>query len=520
MWVSSIVINNVKSFADIGVINLDKRINILIGPNNAGKSVIINALYLLQNQSVLTGGDIRKGTSEGKIIIGLEDINEDRYVAAYQQNSGYMPKVHFRLAMNGIQDMIVINPHGASTGAGTPSSTEPDNFIYPFFAKRKVVSYTTTINSGIQNAVVENFQFLPAKISRISNQHYELNAEYEAACKSIIGFSLSTVAIENGEMVGASIGKFGSIPITAMGEGIPHLLALINDLCLAENKLFLIEEPENDIHPKALKHLLDLIIKKCDTNQFVISTHSHIVMQYLGSVEKSKIHYISRNEEQKIPTANYREVGDDPEERIAILEDLGYEMTDLYAWKGWLILEEASAERIINDFLIPQFAPKLKGYLRTIAARGIDKVPVKFEDFNKLFLYAHLARTYRNKAWVVVDNGKRGREVIRVLKERYVKEKPDSWHDEQFQVFSKDDFEEYYPEVFQDKAKLILQKPDGQHKQAEKTALLGEVLKHVHENQQRARDEFEQSASEVIKILESIERIHYNIPQNLDTAIR
>jgi hypothetical protein len=57
-----------------------------------------------------------------------------------------------------------------------------------------------------------------------------------------------------------------------MGEGIPHLLGLINDLCLAENKLFLIEEPENDIHPKALKRLLDLIIQKSQSNQFVIST--------------------------------------------------------------------------------------------------------------------------------------------------------------------------------------------------------------------------------------------------------
>ena len=43
MWVSSIVINNIKSFEDSGLIHLDKRMNILIGPNNAGKSVIIKA---------------------------------------------------------------------------------------------------------------------------------------------------------------------------------------------------------------------------------------------------------------------------------------------------------------------------------------------------------------------------------------------------------------------------------------------------------------------------------------------
>jgi AAA15 family ATPase/GTPase len=47
------------SFEDPGVINLDKRMNIIIGPNNAGKSVIIKALYLLQNASALNGSDIR-----------------------------------------------------------------------------------------------------------------------------------------------------------------------------------------------------------------------------------------------------------------------------------------------------------------------------------------------------------------------------------------------------------------------------------------------------------------------------
>src|SRR2546430_5266487 len=96
MWVSSIVINNIKSFEDSGVINLDKRMNVLIGPNNAGKSVIIQALYLLQNPSMLGVNDIRRGAGEGKIIIGLEDIDEEKYVQTFHTPEGYLPKVHFQ----------------------------------------------------------------------------------------------------------------------------------------------------------------------------------------------------------------------------------------------------------------------------------------------------------------------------------------------------------------------------------------------------------------------------------------
>ena len=51
-----------------------------------------------------------------------------------------------------------------------------------------------------------------------------------------------------------------------MGEGVTNILGLITDLCVAENNIFLIEEPENDIHPKALKALLDLIASKADAN--------------------------------------------------------------------------------------------------------------------------------------------------------------------------------------------------------------------------------------------------------------
>jgi predicted ATP-dependent endonuclease of OLD family len=244
MWVSSIELSNIKSFEDSGVINLDKRMNILIGPNNAGKSVIIKALYLLQDIQALSVEDIRRGESEGKIVIGLEEIDVVQYQQIYHATEGFLSKVHITISSSSNKpnkDMLVINQDGASVGTDVLSQSEPNNYIYPFLAKRTVMNYDTSVNLSSQMLVPENLSLLTAKISRIADQHYELNKIYEAACKDIIGFSLSTVAIPTGQIVGLPIGKYRSIPITAMGEGIPHLLGLINDLCLAENKLFLIE---------------------------------------------------------------------------------------------------------------------------------------------------------------------------------------------------------------------------------------------------------------------------------------
>jgi len=225
MWASSIEICNIKSFEDSGVINLDKRMNILIGPNNAGKSVIIKALYMLQDIQALSVEDIRRGESEGKIGIGLEDIDVVQYQQIYHATEGFLSKVHITISSssnNPTKNMLVINQDGASVGTGTLSKSEPNNYIYPFLAKRKVMIYDTSVTLGSQIAVPENLQYLTAKISRIADQHYELNKAYEAACKDIIGFSLSTVAIPNGQIVGLPIDKFSSILITAMGEGIPY----------------------------------------------------------------------------------------------------------------------------------------------------------------------------------------------------------------------------------------------------------------------------------------------------------
>jgi hypothetical protein len=84
---------------------------------------------------------------------------------------------------------------------------------------------------------------------------------------------------------------------------------LIIYLATAKNKLFLIEELENDIHPEALKQLLELIIEKSDGNQFIITTHSNIVMKYLGACEETKILQVTMElNKDGIPTSSVKDI--------------------------------------------------------------------------------------------------------------------------------------------------------------------------------------------------------------------
>lgn len=513
MYINKLLIRNVRSFADSGEISLSKGINILIGANNSGKSVIIKSLYELQKRDLLKTGDIRVGEQDGEVIIYLDDI-ETGYILPHSRDTFapqgiHRPEIHItRARSEGTADgsnwhiRIPQNPSPDNwSDLNSVPEEEPKNFIYPYLSKRKVVEFTQSVNKSLTVQVPDNLSNLVAKIDRISDTNFPSNQEFRDICDKVLGFQVSAFQSDQGKQAGIRVTASDDIPLEAMGEGVSSLLGLITSLCLAENKLFLIEEIENDIHPKALKSLLELIISKSENNQFVVSTHSNIVTKMLGSATESKLHKVGMTFENRVPTSTYSPVDSTPDQRRKVLEELGYEMIDFDLWEGWLFLEESSAEKIIRAHLIKWFAPKLIGKLRTISCYGVDSVSPRFEDFDRLFLFTHLEPAYKDKAWVLVDGDERGKEVIEKLKEDYP-----SWTPDRFNFLHEESFEKYYPSAFNSDVEAVLQMSHGEQKQNAKTALLNKVVSWIEEDENRAKEEFSSTAEVVIKILQRIEQ--------------
>ena len=503
MKVTSIQITNIKSLADSGSLHLSPKANVILGHNNAGKSILIRALYLLQEANSLTPQDIRVGTDRGAVrltaavsseelkALGLANLTTDTLEAGFEFTRDKPP-----------QRRLIRSDGGVVAGLNVFPAPEPRNAIYPFLGKRKVSAFDELVNASKAKEVATTFFHLTSKVDVLNTPSHYLFQEFRDHCQRIIGFPIDSVPSPGGHRVGIAIRNGDPITIENMGDGIQQMLALIADLCLAEEKLFLIEEPENDLHPRALKSLLDLIATKTASNQFVVTTHSNIVARYLGGIPGSKTFRVTLQGEAAIPTAKYAEVPADPEARRQVLEELGYEMTDYGLWNAWLILEESTAERVINDFLIPQFAPGLIGHLRTVAAGGVDDVGPKFDDFNRLFLFTHLAPTYKNRAWVIVDAGQPGSAVVTKLQARYM---PSGWDATRFRLWKQSDFEAYYPPRFKTEVDSALGLGSGLGRQSAKSALMRTVLKWTTENPELARTEFEGSAAEVIALLREIE---------------
>lgn len=536
MKVKSVELINLKSYSH-STIELSPNINLLIGANNSGKSTIIKSLLNLQYHT-FDKNDIRATKDYAKTYINLIDISEKEqqsfrhreHPTEFEGDSSfivccginhnlyehlyYNPKIKAVRENEGQVVRLFDSNNKRMDLKNFPRFSEfedKNNFIYPFLSRRKTYGTDSNLNKDSAFRVSEGLANLAAKIQKLTNSSHPKNEIFNQLCEDILGFKIGVIPIDqnngNGIEVGIYVTDTDLIPIKNMGDGVANIIGFLAIMLTENNKLYLIEELENDIHPTALKKLLDYITTKASDNQFVISTHSHIVLKYLGAVPNTKLFYIDwkssiENEKgiQMIPTSEINEIENNAEKRIEILEKLGYDFQDFELYESYLLLEESTAEKVIKDFLIPFFVPKLYNKLKTIAARGVEDLENRVTDFNRLFVFIHTNPIYFKKAWVIADGDVAGKKCIENLKNNFNK-----WPTEHFKNFSKSNFEEYYPARFNEKIEAVLRLDHGKKKQEAKTNLLIEVMQWSFSNKEQAKTEFGISAIEVIDLLKKIE---------------
>jgi predicted ATPase len=494
MRVTSLRLHSFRSFSDSGPIALGP-INVLIGANNSGKSSLLRALYLLQLGSDPAGPDVRVGASSSSIQLELDDVTTTDLpsIASLAKHGTVTISVSSTDRKNTVMSLNFQNSsNNSSTNFSQIPNLEPQHFVVPYLSKRKTATFHEDVRDRHAKEIVSSMTYLAAKLSRLSNPSFPEHEAYSSTCKAILGFLVTAIPSDSGQRPGIYLPNRETIPIDQMGEGVPNIVTLLADLALAKGKLFLIEEPENDLHPTALKALLDLIVSSSENNQFVVSTHSNIVLRHLGAADSSRVYSIVAQHGVLPTVAEVHEVERTPEARLKVLRDLGYSFSDFDLWDGWLILEEASAERIIRDYLIPWFVPTLSR-VRTLSTGGTGKMEATFEDFHRLARFTHLEQAYKGAAWVRADGDASGKAIVEQLQKAYA-----TWKPEQFKCFSESQFEKYYPAEFEGRATRVLEIVDKQQKREAKRLLLDEVRLWLDEDSKRGREALQKSAGEII----------------------
>ena len=376
----------------------------------------------------------------------------------------------------------------------------PNHSIVPFLARRKAMTFEHNVNSSVQQQVTGTFANLYSRIDLIANWGHVRHDDFKRAIEEVIGLKITTRSSPSGKVAGFHLDEDNFVTLDRMGDGVTELVALIVELCLERKKIFVLEEPETNLHPRGLKALMGMVRSSMAENQFIIATHSNIVVRELASDSTTNVFRVYRDEGALPAASHVQLVPRAPVARRELLRELGYEFADLELHEGWLFLEEASAETIIRDILIPNFAPKLRNRLRTFSAGGAGNVEPSVGEFQRLVTFIHLQPAYEGRMWIRTDGDPAGQSAAAALREKF-----SYLTDATCTPFKQTHFEMYYPRQFEARAAAVIEKARGPAKRSEKEQLLLDVVGWTKSNGTEALMQWQSSAAEPIDMLRMIE---------------
>lgn len=487
----------IRCFEDTSWISLSGQCNIFVGQNNAGKSTLLRGILVWQGFTLdeHDEGDFRASSTNITYEMAVSEVPVETRTRLGAQWQSYLLVRHVRgqrEASSGFPETL------ATDGGGQFINERPHHQIVPFLARRKAVQFGEGISAGVMNQINGTFSNLYARIDLVAASGHPANDDFQKAVREIVGLDITTRPSLNGKEAGFYLNKERFVTLQRMGDGVSEMVALIVEMCLEEGKVFVLEEPETNLHPKGLKALLRMVRQSSERNQFIIATHSNLVVRELASDEATKVFQVSNVGEERSAPSVVKEIPRTPTAHMDLLRDLGYEFGDFDLHDGWLFLEESSAESIIRSVLIPLFVPSLTGRLRTFSAGGVTNVEPTVGEFKRLITFVHLQPVYRGRLWVRVDGDEKGHEAVANLLKTF------GHLDERFAAtFKERDFEQYYPPRFSEKVERTLALA-GKAKRDAKAELLQEVLEWSKANEAEARTQWAKSAHEQIELLEQI----------------
>ncbi|GAB3925862.1 hypothetical protein GCM10029976_019720 [Kribbella albertanoniae] len=489
-------------------------VTVLIGRNNSGKSALLRALYLAQAGAQFHQDDHRLRSADPVLVdMALADPPVEAATTSFPDPSSVPPNLGIRVTAPSDEQptvRLVWDNGRAATGIAPLAARRPHHLFVPVFARRKVNAYDHGVDDDRSRSVNVTDRDLTALLQSLSGDHTE-GRRYRELVRRVLGpgTSIGTFVSQNGQQPGLSIRQYENVSLERMGEGVSSVITILAELASPGRRVLLLEEPENDLHPEALRELLKVILEAVDElgYQVVVSTHSDLVLRTLGSAAGAVVYRTTLEQSDgQVPTTTYTRL-DSALDRREALADLGYDITEPI---GWLIFEESTAERFFREVLIPAFVPKLAGF-RTLAAGGTGRVRKIFEDLRHFMLFVQKSDDSEPtpRAWVLVDGDQSGKKATDALTTAFSK-----WPADRFITTTEPMIEKYYPRRFEERvAEIETARAAGATWEAQRSlkgALVEEVCAWFN-SPDGSRAEVEESAHELIEILNTIMSGHADL---------
>lgn len=306
-FVKYINIKRYKCFSDFSAEGF-KRVNLISGRNNVGKTALMEALEInVSTESTLGMLDIlfRTGFRRQKVDndFQLTDVKKlSLYVtsqAGSVQSHTNIHTISFDYDDSGVSKSYELSANGSDVSI-PEKEMDLVSIVKNIPARKRKVCYISNLGDS-QKEIIRSFSAIQKK-----DQESDVN-------KLLQSFDAS---IENVKVISDSIqckvveadGNFSYRNINEFGDGLRHYLSIISDLFMGEGGYLFIDELDNGIHYSSLDQLWEIILtlsKEMNVQVFATTHSRECIESYCRVAEKLREKDISfitlvRNKEREV----------------------------------------------------------------------------------------------------------------------------------------------------------------------------------------------------------------------------
>jgi AAA15 family ATPase/GTPase len=478
MQLQSISLNNYKSIKILKKISLSG-INIFAGKNNTGKTALIESIY-----RVIQGNFVNYSPEEELTTLNLEiSLSDDEIIKLNKGvQGGYVisgvSRFKLDFSYSFPDDITILNKiekcYGETFKPLYTNTSELNNNKYVFTTDKGLGN--TLVGGDAPKFILNFMDLLKEKIVYISGSRFVPAAEtaevndsllidgtnlnrflytlhnnnetvFDTIIKTFIQIFNDVETISTPVMVGNKTyvslvfkGNSTAIPLSNCGSGLTHTLLLLCVYFTKENSVVLYDEPQVFLHPSAEKAIYD-IISQSDTHQYLLTTHSPILINY--PVDDKNIFHVRKEE-------NGASIFSELDKIQKVLLDIGVNNSD-FALSDKVLFVEGDTEEAVLPIILSYFGIKQIGYnYRVIKMQGtgneFSKKSAMTRNKQKLdMILGEISESpipYR----IIIDLDEKNEEKIGEIKSKY---------DDNIVILERRELENYFIDCYKELAEII-----------------------------------------------------------------
>lgn len=300
-----------------------RRINILSGMNNTGKTSILEAIFMAHDRYA-ADFSIKPLVWRGLTLFEMNarsiwhpyfhNFDFEKPIKITLSDSGYKSVVEYRISKS-VNTSFILDSINKNPGAVMDSSVSEDETMNTFYFENNKKTGSSKITIGPNNQLnmhLNDMQpprktavFVPA--SSRGNNHNDAESlgkmDIDYGLGEFVKYlqmieprlkSISIVPAAGQSTLYADISLKRKVPLSYMGEGISKLISILTAILSRPNGVIMIDEIENGIHYSLFPKIWEVIFdaaKKHNTQIFV-TTHSNDVLRGLAKYWESVSHIL------------------------------------------------------------------------------------------------------------------------------------------------------------------------------------------------------------------------------------